>query len=248
MIRPLATFGLAASMAATSAFAFDINALSTEDRAAFGDAVRAYLLENPDVIVEAINVLETRQQEAQAQADVNLVAQYADALFDDGFSWVGGNPDGDIVLVEFMDYRCGYCRRAHPEVLDLIANDGNIKLVVKEFPILGEASMISSRFAIATKHVAGDEAYSQVHEALIAFTGDPSDVALRRIADELGLDADPILEKMDSDDVTSEIATTRALAQALQINGTPTFVLHDELLRGFVPADQMADIVSDKRG
>ena len=248
MIRKLAPLGLAATLAATPLAAFDINAMSDADRAAFGEAVRAYLLENPQVIMEAVQVLEERQAEAQTRADFDLVEQYADAIFDDGFSWVGGNPEGDIVMVEFLDYRCGYCRKAHPEVTDLIESDGNIKLIIKEFPILGEASLISSRFAIAAKMVAGDEAYGQVHDAMMEFNGDPSDIALRRIAEGLGLDADAILEKMDSEDVTAEIATTRALAQALNINGTPTFVLHDELLRGFVPADQMAVIVADKRG
>ena len=248
MIRHLAPLGLAAALVATPALAFDITSMTEGEKAAFGDAVRDYLVENPEVIVEAINVLETRQAEAQAQADFDLVAQHADAIFDDGFSWEGGNPDGDITLVEFLDYRCGYCRRAHPEVAELLAEDGNIRVIIKEFPILGEASMISSRFAIATKHVAGDDAYAQVHDILMEFSGEPTDVALRRIAEGLGLEADPILEAMDSEAVTAEIAETRALAQALQISGTPTFVLEDELLRGFVPADQMAVMVADKRG
>ena len=251
MIRPfapLAPFGLAAALAATPALAFDVNAMSDTEKAAFGEAVRAYLLENPEVIVDAINVLEERQAMAQAQADFDLVEQYAEALFDDGYSWVGGNPDGDITIVEFLDYRCGYCRRAHPEVADLLAEDGNIRLIVKELPILGEASMISSRFAIAVKQLAGDDAYKQVHDVLMEFSGDPTDVALRRIAESQGRDADEILAAMESDAVTEEIATTRSLAQALQINGTPTFVLEDELLRGFVPADQMAVMVADKRG
>ena len=244
----LAPLGLAAALVASPVLAFDINAMSDTEKAAFGEAVREYLIDNPETIVDAINVLEGRQAEAQAQADFDLVSQYADAIFDDGFSWVGGNPDGDITLVEFLDYRCGYCRRAHPEVAELLAADGNIRVIIKEFPILGEASLISSRFAIAVKHVAGDDAYAQVHDVLMEFSGDPTDVALRRIAEGLGLEADPILEAMDSDAVTQEIATTRSLAQALQINGTPTFVLEDELLRGFVPADQMAIMVADKRG
>lgn len=249
MIAPLAAPAiLATSLAATSAFAFDIQEMTDAESAAFGDAVRAYLLENPEVIVEAINVLEARQAESQTKADFDLVAANTEALFDDGFSWVGGNPDGDITLVEFLDYRCGYCRKAHPEVEDLIAADGNIRLIVKELPILGEASLISSRFAISVKQNAGPEAYKQVHDALIEFSGDPSEVALRRIADGLGLDADTILAEMESDSVTREIASTRALAQQLKISGTPTFVLEDELLRGYLPADQMAVMVADKRG
>ncbi len=250
MIRtfaPLAPLALVAAFAGPAA-AFDINEMSDIERNAFGNAVREYLVENPEVIVEAINVLERRQAETQTRADFDLVANNAEALFNDGFSWVGGNPDGDITLVEFMDYRCGYCRRAHPEVAELLKTDGNIRWIVKEFPILGEASMISSRFAISVRQNAGDDAYRQVHDALMEFTGDPTEVALRRIAEGLGLDADAILAGMDADSVTTEIAETRALAQALEINGTPTFVLGDELLRGYLPAAQMEVMVADKRG
>ncbi|MAC76869.1 MAG: disulfide bond formation protein DsbA [Rhodobacteraceae bacterium] len=244
----LAPLGLAAALAATPVLAFDITNMTDAEKAAFGDAVRDYLVANPETIVDAINVLEDRQNQAQAQADFDLVDQYADQIFNDGYSWVGGNPDGDITLVEFMDYRCGYCRKAQPEVSELLKTDGNIRLIIKEFPILGDASMISSRFAIAVKQVAGDDAYGQVHDILMAFSGDPTDVALRRISDGLGLDSDAILAAMDSDAVTQEIATTRKLAQDLQINGTPTFVLQDELLRGFVPGDQMEVMIADKRG
>ncbi|MDP5215987.1 DsbA family protein [Ruegeria sp. 2205SS24-7] len=227
--------------------AFDLNSMTEEERATFGEQVRSYLLENPEVIVEAIEILEQQQQQAAAFADQELVQANADALFNDGYSWVGGNPDGDITLVEFMDYRCGYCRRAVPEVASLLAEDGNIRLVIKELPILGDASVLSSRFAIATKQVAGDDAYKQVHDALLEFGGDVSDVTLRRLSDGLGLDSDAILAAMDSDAVTEEISQTRELAQKLQISGTPSFVLESEMLRGFLPADQMQQIVDGVR-
>ncbi len=238
---------MAASLVAGPVQAFDIKAMSDEERAEFGAQVREYLLENPNVIVEAINILEQQQAVAEAQADKALVASNADELFNDGYSWVGGNPDGDITLVEFMDYRCGYCRRAVPEVDALLKTDGNIRLVIKEFPILGEASMLSSRFAVATKQVAGNDAYKQVHDALIEFGGDVTDVTLRRISDGLGLDSDAILAAMDSDEVTEEITQTRALAQRLQISGTPTFVLETEMLRGYLTADQLQQIAEGVR-
>ena len=245
----LPALALAATMfSTTSALAFDPADMSDSESAAFGDAVRAYLLDNPEVLVEAFQLLEQRNADQQAGADKQLVAMYADEIFDDGVSWVGGNPDGDVTLVEFMDYRCGYCRRAVPEVDSLLSTDGNIRLIIKEFPILGETSVISSRFAIATQMVAGDDAYKQVHDALIDYSGDMGDVALRRLAEGLGLDADPILQKMDSEEVSRVISDNRELARSLQINGTPTFVLGDELLRGYLPAAEMAKIVEDQRG
>ncbi|AXT25757.1 DsbA family protein [Ruegeria sp. AD91A] len=247
ILRHAAPALLGLSMAATSAQALDLNAMSDAEKTEFGAQVREYLLENPEVIVEAINILEQRNAVAEAAADKELVAANADELFNDGFSWVGGNPDGDITLVEFMDYRCGYCRRAVSEVASLLAEDGNIRLVIKEFPILGDASVLSSRFAVATKHVAGDDAYKQVHDALLEFTGEPSEVSLRRISDGLGLNSDEIIAAMDSDRVTDEITRTRALAQRMQISGTPSFVLGTEMLRGFLPSDQMQQIVDGIR-
>ena len=247
MLRFLMT-ACASALIATSAVALDLDSMNDEERAAFGEAVREYLMENPQVIMDAVAVLEERQQAAQAQADVELVAANKPALFNDGFSYVGGNPEGDITLVEFMDYRCGFCKRAAPEVEKLLASDGNIRLIIKEFPILGEQSVLASRFAIATKQIAGDEAYKAVHDALIAFNGDITLPALERLANGLELDTDAITAAIGSPDVTREIMATRELAQRLQISGTPSFVMEDELLRGFLPYDQLQIIVDDKRG
>ena len=241
--------GIATSLALLSApvQALDLTSMSDAERAVFGAEVRAYLLQNPEVIIEAVNLLEQRQAEAEMMQDEALVAANLEELQNDGYSWVGGNPDGDITLVEFMDYRCGYCRRAATEVAQLLAEDGNIKLVIKEFPILGEASVLSSRFAISTRLAAGADAYKQVHAALIEFKGEPNEVVLRRLAQGLGLDADAILALMDSPEVNQELAQNHALAQRLKISGTPTFVMEDELLRGFLPASQMSDLIAIKR-
>ncbi|CUJ88909.1 Protein-disulfide isomerase [Ruegeria denitrificans] len=247
ILRHAAPALLGLSLITGPAQALDLNALSPSEKEEFGAQVREYLLENPEVIIEAINILEQRNAVAEAAADQELVAANADELFNDGYSWVGGNPDGDITLVEFMDYRCGYCRRAVSEVASLLSEDGNIRLVIKEFPILGEASVLSSRFAVATKHVAGDDAYKQVHDALLEFGGEPTEISLRRISDGLGLDSDAIIAAMDSDQVTDEITRTRALAQRMQISGTPSFILGTEMLRGFLPADQMIQIADAVR-
>lgn len=238
---------LATALTAMPATAIDLNAMSDAEREAFRAEIRAYLLDNPEVIMEAVAVLEQREAAAQAEADVELVKANADALFDDGHSWVGGNPEGDITLVEFMDYRCGYCRRAKPEVTDLVQFDGNIKLIVKEFPILGEQSMMSSRFAIATKQVAGDDMYKAVHDALMEFKGDVSDTALRRIGEPLGLPVDEIMARMDSDAVSDVIAANHALGQRLGISGTPSFVMQDQMLRGYVPLADMQAIAEEIR-
>ena len=237
-----------AATLAMPAQAFDLQDMSAAERDAFRAEIRTYLLENPEVIMEAVAVLEKRQAEEQARGDSDLVKANAGALFDDGHSWVGGNPEGDITLVEFMDYRCGYCKRAFPEVESLLETDGNIRLIVKEFPILGEQSVLASRFAIATLNVAGDEGYKQVHHALMTFRGDITEPALARLAEGFGLDADAIAAEMGSEAVTEVINKNRALGQRLNITGTPSFVMEDQMLRGYVPLDAMQQIVADIRG
>ncbi|OAN71544.1 disulfide bond formation protein DsbA [Sulfitobacter sp. EhC04] len=247
LIAPVSAVVLAAALA-LPASAMDLTELTDAERAQFRAEVRAYLMDNPQVIMEAVELLQTREAEAQAEADVNMVSDNADAIFDDGYSWVGGNLEGDITLVEFLDYRCGYCKRAHGEVAKLLETDGNIRIIVKELPILGDESVLASRFAIATKQVAGGDAYKAMNDALMAYSGSVTVPAMRRMAETLELDADAIEAQMDSKEVTQEIAQTRALAQTLQISGTPTFVVHDEMLRGYLPYDQMRAIVDDKRG
>ncbi|UYV38843.1 DsbA family protein [Rhodobacteraceae bacterium D3-12] len=247
MIRHL-TAALALSLALTSpAASFDLKSMNAAERDALHAEIRAYLLQNPEVIMEAVAVLEKREAEQKGQLDKALVAANADALFNDPNSWVGGNPEGDITLVEFVDYRCGYCRKAHDEVAALLKSDGNIRMIVKDFPILGEASTQSARFAIAVRQLAGDDAYHAAGEALIRLKGQPSEPALSRLAETLGLDAKAVIARMSSDEVSAVIAANHALGQKLQINGTPTFVMNDEMLRGYLPLQGMRALAAELR-
>ncbi|MFD1341761.1 DsbA family protein [Litorisediminicola beolgyonensis] len=246
MISRLTTATALALALAAPAYAFDITNMTDAEREAFRAEVRSYLLDNPGVIMEAVDALEAQQAQAQADADVQMVADNADALFE-GHGWVGGNPEGDVTVVEFMDYRCGYCRRADPEVSELIESDGNIRFILKEFPILGENSEISSKFAIAVRNVAGDDAYKAAHDALYAMNQDMSEPVLQRLAESLGVDADAVLAEMESDAVAQEIADNRALAREMQISGTPSFVMGERLVRGYVPLDGMRQVIAGER-
>lgn len=241
----LAAGGLAAGLALAPRLGS--SDLTATDRTAFRTEVRSYLLDHPEVIFEAVDAMKAKEAEASAVADISLVQQNADAIFNDGFSWVGGNPEGDITLVEFMDYRCGYCRKAYEEVEQLVASDGNIRLILKEFPILGEASTAASRLAIATRQEAGDDAYKDLHDAMMAYTGGYDEVSSARLLEGLGLDPAPILARVSSDEVSQEIAATKALAQKLGITGTPTFVMSDTMLRGYLPLAQMEQMVDGIR-
>lgn len=241
-----APLALAISFALPAA-AFDVAAMSPAEREAFRAEVRAYLLDNPEIIMEAVSVLEQRQQQAQGDVDRQLIAANAAELFADGRSWVGGNPEGDVTLVEFLDYRCGYCRQAFPEVEDLLTQDGNIRFIVKEFPVLGEQSVMAAQFAIAVRLVAGNEAYKTIHNGMMQFRGDFSEGALRMYALQQGLDADAVMEAMKRPEVMAEIEANHALATKLKINGTPGFVIGEHLVRGYVPQATMAQLVARAR-
>lgn len=244
----LTTTLAALALSCNSALALDLDSMSDGERDAFRAEVRAYLLDNPEVLMEAIGVLEARQAQAEELRDEQLAALNADALFNDGFSYVGGNPDGDITIVEFIDYRCGFCRRAHPEVSELIETDGNIRIITKEFPILGEQSLLASQFAVATKIIAGDDAYKSVSDALIALRSDVSEASLTALAEAYDLDAEAIFAEMESDAVNQVLANNRALGDRMQITGTPTFVFGDQMVRGYVDLAQMRRIVEAERG
>ena len=221
--------------------------MTPAEREAFRAEVRAYLMENPEVLMEAISVLENREQAAAIEQDKKLLAEHHDAIFNDPASWVGGNPDGDITVVEFIDYRCGYCRKAWQEVDQLVEQDGNIRFVLKEFPILGEQSVLSSRFAISVLQLHGGEAYKKAHDALLSLRADATPEALVRVAEDLGLEPQPIMDHLNKPEVTKIIEDNHRLAQILQVSGTPTFVIDGTFVRGYVPLDGMQQIVAGQR-
>ncbi|MCC5983263.1 MAG: DsbA family protein [Rhodobacteraceae bacterium] len=213
----------------------------------FAAQVRAYLLDNPAVIFEAVSEFERQTAATEADMDRDLIEVNSEALFHSPHDWVGGNPEGDITLVEFLDYRCVYCRRAHPELEALLAADDDIRFVIKEFPILGPDSETASRFAIAVLQLEGPEAYKAAHDALIELEGAPDAFALEEIAESLGADFDAIEAHMSSDAVSEVLTENRLLAQRLRISGTPTFVMETEMVRGFVPADRLLALAEELR-
>lgn len=246
MHRPALALALTLGLASLPAFAEE-PAMSEAERKAFREEVRAYLLENPEVLIEAMDVLQEREIDASLKRDADYLAANADRVFNSPDDWVGGNPQGDVTLVEFMDYRCGYCRQAYAEVEELVNTDGKIRFVVKEFPILGEASMLSAQFAIAVRQLHGDEAYGSVHETLMALRGEPNPETLSRVAKDLGLDPQPIMARMQSPQVMAVIEANHALAQEMEITGTPAFIMRDGVMRGYAPLDVMREFVADAR-
>lgn len=236
------------SASALPALAFDIHDMTEEDREAFGEAVRAYLMEEPEVLVEAITALEQRRLADEATNDIALVAANRDAIFSDEHSWVGGNPDGDMTIVEFLDYRCVVCRNVSAELEKTVEEDGNIRLIFKEFPILGQESDLASRFAIAVKQIAGDDTYKEVHDALMVMRQRVTAESLATIAEKLDLDADEIFNLMHTEDVNAVLRANHQLAERMGVMGTPTFVIDDNMLRGAPPEGMEAAIAALRAG
>jgi protein-disulfide isomerase len=232
---------------ALPASAFDLTKMTDAERQAFRAEIRAYLLENPEVLSEAYDVLKDRQAVVEAEADKELVKTYSEPLFKDAASWVGGNPAGDITLIKFIDYRCGYCRKSNAEVEELVKSDGNIRFILKEYPILGPESDLSSRFAIAVRQIGGDEVYKKAHDALITFRGDVTPDALDRLATDLGMEPAAVSARMNAPEVTAVIDANHKLGEEMQITGTPTFVIGGQMLRGYVPLEGMREIVAEER-
>lgn len=220
------------AMTALPAAALDLQAMSDDEKTAFGVAVREYLMANPEVLIEAINVMEERRLDQEMDNDKLLVANNQDALFNDGHSWIGGNADGDLTLVEFMDYKCGYCRRVSPEIEAAMKADPNLRVIIKEFPILSEESRLAARFAVSTLQVAGDDSYKKVHDGLMETQGAITLQSLTALGDGLGLDSKAILDHMNSEDVNAVLRQNHQLAEKMGIMGTPTFIIGPEMLRG----------------
>ena len=218
--------------------------LSDNDRLIIQKEIRAYILNNPEVIIEAVQSLENK---AQQESDLSLIQSSYDELFNDNISWQGGNLNGDITIIEFLDYRCGYCRKAQNEVRKLIKSDKNIKLIIKEYPILGEKSTLSARLAISVLQKYGPKYYEIVHDKLITNNINLNESSIIKLLESFNINASEILGHINSNEVTNHLKRIRALGQRLKISGTPTFIIEENIIRGYVDYNQMKKIIKNIR-
>lgn len=224
----------------------EFKGMTPGERAIFGAEVRSYLLQNPEVIFEAIQILEERRSRAAETADRDLIERHAAAIYEDGFSFVGGNQDGDITLVEFLDYRCGYCKRAHPEVQELLDRDPNVRLIVKEFPILGPDSVAAGRMALAALAIDPSK-YEDLGDALMTYNGNLTEQVAYKIAGSLGYNIAELKVRAGGEVVAAQLEQNYKLAQALGVQGTPAFIVGSEVIRGYLPVDDMLGAVNEAR-
>ncbi|MDA9008935.1 DsbA family protein [Alphaproteobacteria bacterium] len=198
--------------------------------------VQRYLLEHPEAVYQALVAWQNQQEQAEKVSAQQNITPNAQALFNNASDPVFGNPDGDVVMVEFFDYRCGYCKRVAGGLMDMLAKDGNVKLVMKEFPILGPDSVVAARAALAARK---QGKYNELHMALINSQGALNEKIIMKIAGSIGLDTKQLKTDMNDPVIQQEIAQTRALAQKLKINGTPAFVFADQIVPGAISPEQM---------
>ncbi len=217
-----------------------------EQRDAIGPIVRDYLLAHPEVLEEVVAELDRRRAAATAAQQSEALVAQRDTLLNSDRQVVLGNPEGDVTLVEFFDYNCTYCRAAHRDLMRLLDEDPSLRVVLKEYPVLGQGSVEAAQVAIALNEVAPDR-YLEFHDRVLREQGQANGNRALAIADELGIDPLTIRAAMESPNVEETISEVYELATALGITGTPTYVLGNEVVVGAVGYDNLVGKIQQVR-
>ncbi len=191
--------------------------------------VREYILQHPEVLMESVRQFQERERTSQRQKAKDAVQQHLAELTSDPATPVAGNADGTVTIVEFFDYRCGYCKQVAPTLAKLLASESKLRVVFKELPILGPDSIVAAKAGLAA-HRQG--AYLKFHQALMASTGPITPDAIERLALKLGLDPAKLKADMESPEVEALIENNRKLAEAIGVEATPAFVIGSEVVPG----------------
>lgn len=218
--------------------------VTTGDKAALGKSIRDYLLANPEVLVEAMQELERKQDSQRDVVAQKAIKLNQNALLRDPETPVSGNPNGDVTIVEFSDYQCPYCKRAHAAVKSVLAADPKVKLVYKDLPILGEPSKIAAAAALASLKQGKHDAF---HNALMDFNGKLDRARILEIAASVGLDAAKLQQDMEDPAIKKIIDRNTELASQLGVRGTPAFVIGNQFVPGAVDADTLRSLIAEAR-
>ena len=247
-------FGLALSALILVSLALPLTTTATRaaddttanpDRPTVEKWVRDYLVNNPEVIVEALEVLQNRQQAMEQRQQRDLIAAMNLQFADDPLTYVAGNPDGDVTIYEFFDYKCGYCKKALATVLELLEDDKNLRFVMMELPILSEESGLAAKAALA----AIDQGkYFEFHNNLMMARGTLSEGRIFEMATAAGMDAAKLAKRMQDKDIEAALTRNQQLTVGLGIRGTPGFIVGDTILRGALPIDDFRSAIKDARG
>jgi protein-disulfide isomerase len=246
-LRTLAVIGVA-----MFALALPQNAgaaeFSTPQKSEIEKIVRDYLLEHPEVLQEAMAELEKRQAAGEAEKHKAAVKEHAQALFSSPRQVVVGNPKGDVTFVEFFDYNCGYCKRAMADMLTLMKDDPKLKVVLKEFPVLGPGSVEAAQVAVAVRmQDKTGQKYLQFHEKLLGARGEANKARALAVAKDVGLNMAQLEKDMVSPEVKDTLQESFKLAEVLGMNGTPSYVIGDNVVVGAVGLEALREKVNTSR-
>jgi protein-disulfide isomerase len=217
--------------------------VSAQSKESIEQVVREYLLRNPEVIRDAMQALQAKEEKQRIDAAAASIKLLRSEIYADADSPVAGNVKGDVSIVVFYDYFCGYCKRTLPALQTLVANDSSLRVIFKELPIMGPQSMVAARATLAAARQGKFDAF---HLAMIE-SQSASDEAIKAIIERLGLDYVKLLKDMDDPAITAAIERNLRLAESLGVNGTPAYLIGDELVPGAIDLDSLKRIVSSQR-
>jgi protein-disulfide isomerase len=219
-------------------------AAAAPDKRALAEAIRSYLLEHPEVIIQSLEKYEKEQRDAREKASANALTARQDDLYNHPMTPVTGNPKGDVTIVEFFDYQCGYCKRTLQHMLEVQKEDPRVRIAWKELPILGPTSEIAARAAMAAKR---QDKYLEFHIEVMANRGPLTEDRIFQLAAKAGVDVTRMKRDMGDPAIEKYLQETLLLAQQLGINGTPGFVIGGKLVAGAIDKDQMKALIAEAR-
>jgi protein-disulfide isomerase len=235
--------GLAASiLVAGGAASADEPKLTQQD---IEKIVRDYLLREPEVLAEAFRRLQQRQSAAAQTKSKQAIRDPQNALFSDRTSPVEGNAQGKVIIVEFFDYRCVHCRNVASTIDQLISSNASVRVIYKNFPVLGEPSVLAARAAVAAQQQGG---WPKLHRALLAYDGDFSVESLAALGASVGLDSTKLKTDMMSPATDQALQANLTLEAALGLDATPSFVIGDRVIRGALSAEAFQALVDEESG
>lgn len=217
---------------------------TAEQKAALEDYVRDFILNNPEVLIEAVNRFKAKEEQKQEADAVAALDKHKDYLYKNKELPQAGNPKGDITVIEFFDYNCGYCKRAFETVTEAIKDDKKLRIVFIELPILSPQSKTAAQWGLAA-NMQGK--YFEYHTALMTTTEPKTDEMLERTAKELGLDIEKMKKDAASEEVAKMLEKKVEIARDLRISGTPGFIVGDQIIRGYIPYDAMKGMIAEAR-
>ena len=205
--------------------------------------VQRFILENPEVIIEAIKLYQQKKEREASEVELQLLESKSKELFEDGYSFIGGNKNGKIRLVEFIDYKCSYCKQNHEIIWNMLKGNSDVKFIVKEFPILGPQSVLAAKALLAILLNDTHDTYRNFSDILIKYTGPVNETVLRTFAKKAGSSIENLVSAMASEQVNVILAKNAALANSLSIQGTPSFVIEDQIIRGFISENEFQKLI-----